>query len=551
MLAPAAFAVQFDVTRFDDPVPDGCSSGVDCSLREAIETANATPGGDVVNAPAPPAGQNYELEAGQLTILDNLTLTGGGASTTTIDANALGRVIMIGESGRAPEVEINGVTITGGSARTGGGIRLFLGQLVLRHSVVAGNQAFDETQNGQGGGLMVEPESTAFVENTTFRNNTARKFAGEGGAGGAIWNEGTLGLHKSTIGPGNTAEGGGGPSESGAEPGLGAGVGNSSGVVSIFNSTVSGNAIAGDLSGQGGGVYTNLSGHVTIANSTLAENAVRSPEGAGGNVATAFGGTVSIDHTLLAGGSAASGRTCSGSVTSEGHNLESPTSECGLNSGLFDQGAVANPLLGPLADNDGETQTHALLEGSPAVDAGGTTCPPPDTDQRGLVRAQGSACDIGAFELQQGPNLADPVGPDPDICDGRTATIVGDKGDDVLMGTPGDDVIVSRTGNDQVLGLAGDDVICTRGTADVLKGGSGDDVLRSDGGEDTLRGGGGNDKLHGANEADDLAGGGGNDRVHGGGGNDDLDGGAGDDECFGNGGDHDQGRRCERESSIP
>lgn len=58
-----------------------------------------------------------------------------------------------------------------------------------------------------------------------------------------------------------------------------------------------------------------------------------------------------------------------------------------------------NPLLGPLANNGGPTPTHALLAGSPAIDAAGG-CPPPATDQRGVARPQGSACDIGSFESQ-------------------------------------------------------------------------------------------------------------------------------------------------------
>jgi hypothetical protein len=57
----------------------------------------------------------------------------------------------------------------------------------------------------------------------------------------------------------------------------------------------------------------------------------------------------------------------------------------------------ANPLLAPLADNGGPTQTMALLAVSPALDAG-NNCPP--TDQRGLPRPQGPGCDIGAFELE-------------------------------------------------------------------------------------------------------------------------------------------------------
>jgi hypothetical protein len=56
--------------------------------------------------------------------------------------------------------------------------------------------------------------------------------------------------------------------------------------------------------------------------------------------------------------------------------------------------------LDALADNGGSTETHALLTGSPAIDAGSPDCPPPATDQRGVARPQGAACDIGAFELE-------------------------------------------------------------------------------------------------------------------------------------------------------
>ena len=58
-------------------------------------------------------------------------------------------------------------------------------------------------------------------------------------------------------------------------------------------------------------------------------------------------------------------------------------------------------MLGPLADNGGPTETHDLLPGSPAIDAGSPGCPPPDTDQRGVARPQGVACDIGAVEVPE------------------------------------------------------------------------------------------------------------------------------------------------------
>jgi hypothetical protein len=57
--------------------------------------------------------------------------------------------------------------------------------------------------------------------------------------------------------------------------------------------------------------------------------------------------------------------------------------------------------LDVLADNGGATKTHALLPGSAAIDAGTPDCPPPATDQRGVLRPQGAACDIGAYESEQ------------------------------------------------------------------------------------------------------------------------------------------------------
>src|SRR5207248_5776427 len=64
-----------------------------------------------------------------------------------------------------------------------------------------------------------------------------------------------------------------------------------------------------------------------------------------------------------------------------------------------------DPMLGPLQDNGGPTFTHALLPGSPAIDAGDPSfAPPPFFDQRGpgFDRVSGSRIDIGSFEVQAG-----------------------------------------------------------------------------------------------------------------------------------------------------
>jgi hypothetical protein len=65
-----------------------------------------------------------------------------------------------------------------------------------------------------------------------------------------------------------------------------------------------------------------------------------------------------------------------------------------------------DPQLRPLGDNGGDTMTHALLPGSPARDAAGSTCAA--TDQRGVARPDGPACDIGAFEYSPPPAVGTP-----------------------------------------------------------------------------------------------------------------------------------------------
>ena len=93
---------------------------------------------------------------------------------------------------------------------------------------------------------------------------------------------------------------------------------------------------------------------------------------------------------------------CSGAFFFEslGYNLTDDDS-CGFTE---PSDLVVNHVrLSPLQDNAGPTETHDLLPGSPAIDAGSVDCPPPATDQRGVARPQGAACDIGAVEYLPEP----------------------------------------------------------------------------------------------------------------------------------------------------
>jgi hypothetical protein len=107
-------------------------------------------------------------------------------------------------------------------------------------------------------------------------------------------------------------------------------------------------------------------------------------------------------------------------------------------------------------------------------------------------------------------------------CQGKVATIVGTKKDDVLRGTRRADVIVAKRGSDTIIARGGNDIICAGGGADVVRAGAGRDKVSGGAGADVLAGGTGPDVLRG------LAG---NDIITGGDGDDTVDGGLGFDTC--------------------
>ena len=427
-----ASAADFVVTKPADTADGTCDA--DCSLREAIIAANAAPGADTVTLPA----GTYTLsivgtgedaaDDGDLDITDDLTITGAGAGTTIIDGNGVEtgeRVFHTDPTGAGITVGISGVTIQGGddsSGFGGGGALSVGGTLTLTNSVLSGN-----TVTQAGGALrgigsavltldgvtvsgntahtgMIDSQGSLTVTDSTIDGNTASVHAGgvsntgaltmtnvtvsnnsAGLSGGGILNGGKLTLTNVTI-SGNTAGGDGG------------GIANA-GTATLTNSTVSGNTAT-----AGGGIYSTISNNTTTAG--------------GGGVYSGFPvgevtitntpvGEVTIKNTIIANNT--SGGDCSGTITSNGNNLDSDGT-CGL-SGTGDL-PNTDPKLGALADNGGPTQTHALLSDSPAIDAGNNTdCPA--TDQRGVARpvdgdVDGTAtCDIGAYEYE--PPAATPT----------------------------------------------------------------------------------------------------------------------------------------------
>lgn len=418
-----AQAVTITVTGTEDVLDP--YDGV-CTLREAIRTTHGQ-SGDCIVAGANttpheiilPAGtytltipgiDEYEALTGDLNIprYADVTITGAGRDVTIIDGNGLDRVFFT----LSPSTtEIAGVTITGGYSPDafpwgGGGLLVGGDDVVLRDCTVEGNSG----HYARGGGILAYGGGNLTIINCLIRNNES--YTG-GGIDTESWN---LRIIDSTI-ESNSAEGGGGisihPMAESVVLVRSAVTGNSAGVsgggiaayggVIVVNSTISGNT-----AGQYGGGLVLYSEDYTILSSTVTGN---SASISGGGIHT--WGNATVHNSIIAGNSPDDCDDALGPV-SGGYNL------FGRHAGCYDYGttdivtvepsAVTTIVLGVLQNNDGPTPTHALLSGSPAIDAAdpfGCLDENGDSlivDQRGESRpvdgdGNGTTiCDMGAYE---------------------------------------------------------------------------------------------------------------------------------------------------------
>lgn len=394
MLAAAmtARAEVYIVTKTADTNDGICDA--DCSLREAIAAANATPEDDqiIFDPVVFDVPQTIVLSGSEMVIANNgsLTITGPGASLLTLDGNLTSRIISV-----SPGVTIlmEGLTFTRGNGvgavnnNTGGAIANNAGFITLRNSVVTGNQT-----SGVSGGIRNSGSGSSLtIINCLISNNSAGSSAG----GVQNFSTSTLTIENSTF-VGNSANGGT----------VGGGAIQGNGQVRITNSTFSGNS----STSAGGGISSNGS-LLLLTNVTITNNSAVTQGGGLHRGTTNVNGFVR--NTIIAGnngvGTSPDVTNSANGLASQGNNLIGVvgTSTGWVGSDILDQPAV----LGPLADNGGFTPTHALLAGSPAID-GGDNCvldsscaennPPENvtTDQRGEPRPSGKAVDIGAYELQ-------------------------------------------------------------------------------------------------------------------------------------------------------
>jgi hypothetical protein len=413
------FIVTYDGDAQDTNPGDGqcqIASGQGCTLRAAIEEANALAGMQTINFNLPAGSKAIIVGPNELpTITQPLTID--ATTQTGFTDKPLISLEWGGDAYHhyglkvAAETTIRGLGITGWTMDgifTSSRLSLDYVRLAdnadwsleclghtdpvdvsINHSEIIGNSWIGiRGQNcnfninrsivadNQGDGIFMIG-GVLTVSESIIRNNSNPNQ----GAGIELADSSGGSITKSTIENNNFAGLGGGLSFAGL-PGA---------TLKIRDSTISGNHSVN----SGGGIEV-LSGNAELTNVTVTGNTAA----VAGGLHSAAAGTIQVTNTIL---SENSGGNCGGSITSGGHNLDTE-STCGF-AGPGDLSHMS-ANLGPLQDNGGFTKTHALLPGSPALEAGDdAACKP--SDQRGVSRPQGLHCDIGAFEAEN-PATATP-----------------------------------------------------------------------------------------------------------------------------------------------
>ncbi len=365
-----------------------------CTLRAALMEANA---GSLSRRIEVPAG-TYLVDlptasgGGPLEINGNVMVRGAGAAKTIIDAGA----VSYDGNGGCPSpgssrtvfrilggnVGLAYLTVQGGYAQNGGGIRVDGGTVEIQDSVIRRNAAF----TGAGGLLVAS--GIVRVRRTSIIENCATGAFGGGinnSSGAQLW------IYESLIARNQSNR---------------AGAIRNSGNLNLRNTTVSGNIAVSPSAGTGG---ISQNGFAFLNNVTLTLNVGRGTDPnsfRGGGLHTVSGRTTVVKNSILAANDGQGGPTdCAGDLTSDSrYNLIGDSGGCGLPSNTSTYLLNVGAQIGPLASNLGPTQTHALSFSSPAYEAGyrfpqpaADGCEP--WDQRGVPRPQGRGrCDLGAYE---------------------------------------------------------------------------------------------------------------------------------------------------------
>ncbi|MFY9621540.1 MAG: choice-of-anchor Q domain-containing protein [Pyrinomonadaceae bacterium] len=377
-------------------------NGDQCTLRAAIQEGNFAGGGYTIN---------FNLAAGTVISLNtvlpgfsgNITISGPGSNSLTIQRSTAAGTGNFGILSFAP--------INGNFTNSVSGVTLS-----------NGNSTLNSFPGDSGGALINSSSCNTSMTDVVIKNSVATN-------GGGVYNGGTLSLNSVSV-TGNTATQGGGIYNTGTltltnstVASNGASGGSGGGIFSNSSLTVTSSTASNNVASVGGGVYS--VGTASITNSTISTNNASSLGGGidnagpltlnnvtiADNTATIQGGglynpgvgAATINNSILAANTSPSGPDCICANLSGDYNLFSNTSHATVpgTHNVTNTGA----LLGPLANNGGPTKTHALLVGSPAIDAGNSA---QTTDQRSQPRpvddptvtnaATSNATDMGAYE---------------------------------------------------------------------------------------------------------------------------------------------------------
>jgi CSLREA domain-containing protein len=378
----SARAVTFTVTKTADTNDGVCTAG-DCSLREAIFAANDLAGADTIvfasnvfAAPQPVQQIFLSLDLPELSVEDDLTINGPGARQLLINGNSDDRIFLIKLN---HSVSIKDLAMLNGNAKvgnigqgqpsdcTGGGIKNF-GNLTLARVRLYLNQA-----DCQGGGIF--NQGTLTVLYSVISNNYSNQY------GGAVYTY--------------------------------------SGSLAVANSTLSDN----EAQFSGGGIWIDDESEFKLNNATISHN--KAGNEGGGILAQVIPGVPSnkrMRNTIVANNIAPNYKDILGRFDSQGSNLIRvndanvsfpPGSPNNFGDYVGTFATPLDPMLGPLQNNGGLSNTRALLPGSPAIDKGDSCVAwvdcaenkPPSPlvyDQRftGFNRKNGASVDIGAYEAE-------------------------------------------------------------------------------------------------------------------------------------------------------
>lgn len=411
-LIPAE-AANFVVTTASDTSDPGDNL---ISLREALALANSDPGADTITFSDGTGGtvnfhddqpETIVLGGTELLAFTQMSIIGPGADKLAISGDNRSRIFQFGGDYSVKSVSglsiLNGRTSTSIGLNNGGGILLFGGELTLTGCAISGN-----TAASAGGGIYVTYGGKLTLVRSNVSGNTARFGGGIYTWANDVSDSVTLTLVQCTV-SGNSAtfrDGGGIHS-------FGGGIlrGNK---FTMSQSTVSGNT----AERTGGGIFTGGAA-VKISQSTVSGNIARAREAGGAATSTPVAGglyastcTLDLENCIIADSTGADFAQSSVTLNLKGKNLiEDISIPAGPNT------INSDPKLGPLQNNGGTTFTHALLPGSPAINAADNAPIPTDTndidgdrditeplpfDQRGIGFPRvAETLDIGAFEQQK------------------------------------------------------------------------------------------------------------------------------------------------------